>query len=157
MSLTPTKRTVSRWLSGRFGALLLFLTISLSLSLATRLALLEMARQDVTWDLSLVAAFGWGLLYDLGAAAWLSLPLILILTVLPTNAFRNRWIRLGFFILVFVMLNVMAFGATCEWFFWDEFSVRFNFIAVDYLAFFGESPSQTLRRAEGNLPRRSVD
>ncbi|MEZ5275178.1 MAG: sulfatase-like hydrolase/transferase [Opitutaceae bacterium] len=138
MTPPPARKTVSRWLSGRFGALILFLGISLILSLATRLALLELARHDVTWDLSLIAAFGWGLLYDLGAAAWLSLPLIVILTILPANAFHNRWIRLGFFVLVFAMLNLMAFGAICEWFFWDEFGVRFNFIAVDYLAYTSE-------------------
>jgi hypothetical protein len=29
----------------------------------------------------------------------------------------------------------MLFVATAEWLFWDEFGVRFNFIAVDYLVY----------------------
>jgi hypothetical protein len=30
---------------------------------------------------------------------------------------------------------VVIFGAVAEWFFWDEFAARFNFIAVDYLVY----------------------
>ena len=29
----------------------------------------------------------------------------------------------------------MLFTAAAEWLFWDEFGVRFNFIAVDYLVY----------------------
>lgn len=32
-------------------------------------------------------------------------------------------------------LYAFAFGVLAEWFFWDEFGVRFNFIAVDYLVY----------------------
>jgi hypothetical protein len=34
-----------------------------------------------------------------------------------------------------VSLFVMLFVAVAEWLFWDEFGVRFNFIAVDYLVY----------------------
>jgi phosphoglycerol transferase MdoB-like AlkP superfamily enzyme len=32
-----------------------------------------------------------------------------------------------------VFLGIITFITTAEWFFWDEFGARFNFIAVDYL------------------------
>ncbi|HRV82675.1 MAG TPA: LTA synthase family protein, partial [Planctomycetota bacterium] len=32
-------------------------------------------------------------------------------------------------------LGLLIFEVTSEWFFWDEFSARFNFIAVDYLIY----------------------
>ena len=36
---------------------------------------------------------------------------------------------------LFVIVYALAFGAVGEWLFWDEFGVRFNFIAVDYLVY----------------------
>ncbi|GBE37329.1 lipoteichoic acid synthase 2 [bacterium BMS3Bbin07] len=37
--------------------------------------------------------------------------------------------------LLFVNINLLVFNAFSEWFFWDEFGKRFNFIAVDYLVY----------------------
>jgi hypothetical protein len=34
-----------------------------------------------------------------------------------------------------VYLYALGFVMTGEWFFWNEFNVRFNFIAVDYLIY----------------------
>ncbi|MGM3015962.1 hypothetical protein, partial [Bacillus cereus group sp. BC329] len=33
---------------------------------------------------------------------------------------------------------LLIFNAISEWFFWDEFSNRYNFIAVDYLVYTNE-------------------
>ncbi len=129
---------LKRPFSGRFGAFSIFVGVYLCLSFAIQLVLLAKAAHNVTWDLSLLAAFGWGIIFDLGAAAWLSLPLILILILLPAGAFRNRWVRAAFLLLALVMINALLFGAVSEWFFWDEFGTRFNFIAVDYLAYTSE-------------------
>ena len=73
-----------RLLERRHGGVLLFLLVFPALALLTRLALLEAAAHDVSWDASLLAAFGWGLLFDVGAAAWFALPLAILLTLLPT-------------------------------------------------------------------------
>lgn len=49
--------------------------------------------------------------------------------------FRKKWrrniIHGGFFLVVFLLL----FNAVSEWFFYNEFSTRYNFIAVDYLIY----------------------
>lgn len=125
----------STQLPRRHGGLILFYSIFVGLSFLTRLALLVKASGDVTWTLSLLAAFGWGLLYDLSAAAFASLPLIVLLTVLPSGALRRVWVRWLAAGIGFAIIFGLLFGAAAEWTFWDEFGVRFNFIAVDYLVY----------------------
>ena len=53
-------------------------------------------------------------------------------------AFRLKWrsgmLKLFFFITVFILV----FNAVSEWFFWNEFDSRYNFIAVDYLIYTNE-------------------
>lgn len=122
-------------LQKRHGGIILFSGIFLGLSFIIRIVLLAKSAQDISWDLSLLAAFGWGLLYDIGAACWFSLPLIVILSLLPDRFFERRWGRLATHVMLFVVFSVLLFGLVAEWVFWDEFGVRFNFIAVDYLVY----------------------
>ena len=115
--------------------MVIFFTVFLGISFLTRGALLIKAAHDVTWTLSLVAAFGWGLIYDLGAAAFASLPLAALLTLLPAGWFQRRWQQVLAHEFGFVVIYLLLFGLVSEWTFWDEFGVRFNFIAVDYLVY----------------------
>lgn len=126
---------ISKLLVRRHGGLVLFFAVFLTVSFLTRVALLIKAAHDVTWTLSLLAAFGWGLVFDLGAAGFASLPLIVLLTLLPAAFFTWRWTRWAAYGAGFLILYVLLFGAVSEWTFWDEFGVRFNFIAVDYLVY----------------------
>ena len=68
----------------------LLVVLTLTFALITRLALLFKAAPDIGWNSSLVASFGWGLLYDLGESAWCVLPLALLLAVLPAGWFEHR-------------------------------------------------------------------
>ncbi|MEN9404080.1 MAG: Lipoteichoic acid synthase 2, partial [Verrucomicrobiota bacterium] len=122
-------------LQRRHGGIVLFFMVFLGLSFLTRLALLIKASHDVTWTLSLVAAFGWGLVYDLGAAAFAALPLIVVLTLLPARFFAWKATRWLAYVASFGICYLLLFGGVSEWTFWDEFGVRFNFIAVDYLVY----------------------
>jgi phosphoglycerol transferase MdoB-like AlkP superfamily enzyme len=81
---------------------------------------------------------GIGLLYDLGFLAYAALPLGLYLLLCPTALWRTRWHRGWLQGLLFASVFVMLFTAVAEWLFWDEFGVRFNFIAVDYLVYSDE-------------------
>ncbi|MGB7933505.1 MAG: LTA synthase family protein, partial [Gammaproteobacteria bacterium] len=114
---------------------MLFLVVYLALTLFTRCALLVKAAHDVTWDASLLAAFGCGLLFDVGASAWFALPLVVLLTLLPARFFARRWGRAVMHVLALAVIYLLLFDAVAEWLFWDEFGVRFNFIAVDYLVY----------------------
>jgi len=122
-------------IGGRFGCIVLFFASYLGIGFFTRLMLLIKSAQDISWNFSLLAAFGWGVVYDLGAACWFSLPLIIILCVLPRRFSEWRWGRLLAYVMMFVVLYILLFGIVAEWVFWDEFGVRFNFIAVDYLVY----------------------
>jgi phosphoglycerol transferase MdoB-like AlkP superfamily enzyme len=85
-----------------------------------------------------LSLFGIGLLYDLGFLAYAALPMGLYLLLCPPALWRrrgHRWFLQG---LLTVSLFAMLFVAVAEWLFWDEFGVRFNFIAVDYLVYSDE-------------------
>jgi phosphoglycerol transferase MdoB-like AlkP superfamily enzyme len=136
--LHPPGRLRRAWnslLRRRHGGVLVFGTVFLAVAFITRFALLLKAAHDVTWTPSLLAAFGWGLVYDLGAMAFAALPLVLLLTLLPARALDSRLARVVVHGVGFAVLFALCFGAAAEWTFWDEFGVRFNFIAVDYLVY----------------------
>ena len=84
---------------------------------------------------SAAAVLGTGLAFDLVTLALL-LPAVMLLegalgTRKPPGRMRHGLV-LAVAALVFFALG---FGVMAEWFFWDEFGVRFNFIAVDYLVY----------------------
>lgn len=51
---------------------------------------------------------------------------------------RHRWTGVWFAILITLYVGGIIFNAVSEWFFWSEFGVRYNFIAVDYLVYTNE-------------------
>jgi phosphoglycerol transferase MdoB-like AlkP superfamily enzyme len=109
--------------------------IFLAVSSLTRLALLFQGRRDVAWDASLCGAFAAGLWYDFLVLCFGLVPWFLLTSLLPARLWSSRfaaWLISGITGLYTV---VLIFIAIAEWFFWDEFQVRFNFIAVDYLVF----------------------
>ncbi|HSU49918.1 MAG TPA: hypothetical protein VLJ41_04995, partial [Segetibacter sp.] len=74
-----------------------------------------------------------------GVVAYIILRfLIFVFLLFKNNGFRKKWrtgvLYFDFFLVIFLLL----FNAISEWFFWDEFSVRYNFIAVDYLVYTNE-------------------
>src|SRR3989344_2750855 len=89
-------------------------------------------------DVSLLqwfGVFGVGLVYDLSFLLYATLPLALYLLVCPARLWCRRWHQRLLLGLVGVSVFAMLFTAVAEWLFWDEFGVRFNFIAVDYLVY----------------------
>jgi len=48
---------------------------------------------------------------------------------------RQTWRRVTLILLWVLYVFVLLFNAVGEYFFWDEFGVRYNFIAVDYLLY----------------------
>ena len=73
--------------------------------------------------------------FDLAVLTWLLAPMLLWAALWPVRWRNTRWqggLRLAIF---FLLAAVLLFGALSEWTFWEEFSTRFNFIAVDYLIY----------------------
>lgn len=51
---------------------------------------------------------------------------------------RTTWSKSVYYLIVFIYVISILINAIGEYFFWDEFGVRYNFIAVDYLVYTNE-------------------
>ncbi|PKL47199.1 MAG: hypothetical protein CVV37_08285 [Nitrospira bacterium HGW-Nitrospira-1] len=83
----------------------------------------------------LVKIYGAGLFFDIVAAAYFSIPIVFYLMVVPDKIYQGRFHKPVIYIFSFVILYLLVFNSFSEYFFFDEFGVRFNFIAVDYLIY----------------------
>ena len=120
----------------RFGSLYLFVGLFIGLALVTRLLLLLYSRADIDVSVAgLTAIFATGLFYDLVAALYFTIPMALYLTLVPDALFNHPHHRTFYHGAFFLFIYLIAFDVVSEWIFWDEFGVRYNFIAVDYLVY----------------------
>jgi phosphoglycerol transferase MdoB-like AlkP superfamily enzyme len=76
-----------------------------------------------------------GMLYDLVFLAYCALPFVLLILLMPDKIYHSRLNRWVTYALSTTVLYGLYFSCTAEWFFWQEFGTRFNFIAVDYLVY----------------------
>lgn len=125
----------SRAVQRRDGGVLLFIVLFVAVATLIRIALLIKAASVASFDVSLLASFLIGFVYDCGAAVLFALPVVLLLAVLPSRFFQWRVGQYAAYAGFLFALFLMCFGGVAEWLFWDEFGVRFNFIAVDYLVY----------------------
>ena len=80
-------------------------------------------------------AFGVGFWFDLNALCYLAAPFFLTSLCIP-NSWRGKpWMIKARWIVIFFVTFALLFGAVSEYIFWQEFTTRFNFIAVDYLIY----------------------
>lgn len=80
-------------------------------------------------------AFALGLWFDLATLAFLLPPFLLLSPMLPSAWRASRIGHAAFWGMVWISLSLLLFGVVAEFVFWQEFSTRFNFIAVDYLIY----------------------
>lgn len=120
----------------RFSALFSVLALYIILSFVVRIILLVWSVADA--DLNLVyilRAFFTGFCYDLTIGS-----LFLFLYAVYLLVFPKKWIGslfdkyFTYFYLTLIFI-IIYFSLLAEIPFWDEFGVRFNFIAVDYLIY----------------------
>ncbi len=103
---------------------------------ATRIGLLVYSGQWSAMTAPEIAGiFGWGFLFDIQVMGFALLPLLALHAVpSPVRWAERRW-RITRTVLFFLFAYIWLFTAISEFFFWDEFGTRFNFIAVDYLVY----------------------
>ncbi|MDA3903819.1 MAG: sulfatase-like hydrolase/transferase [Desulfuromusa sp.] len=79
--------------------------------------------------------FSTGLLFDSGFIAYAMIFPIIYLGLLPQKIWCHRWH--GYWVkgVAFSTIYGACFITVAEYFFWEEFSVRFNFISIDYLIY----------------------
>ncbi len=87
---------------------------------------------------NIVALYAEGLVYDLVFLLYALAPLALYLLLCPTRLWHGLWTQRLLYAVLTLSVFTMLFTAVAEWLFWDEFNVRFNFIAVDYLVYADE-------------------
>jgi len=110
----------------------------------TRRATVSGPGQWLMWvlALALVYALCLGVLYALYRAhlgmTWPLVVLFLLVLPIPGFAYVSRGGQWALYGLALVLLYGLLFVAASELVFWNEFSVRFNFIAVDYLVYTNE-------------------
>ncbi len=118
--------------NGRFGLLYWILVVFLLTAFISRTVLLGYSAHEVDLGiLSLLKVYLLGLFFDLVAFSYFMIPVVLILTFLPDRFLKKGVLYIIFFLVFFIIL----FNGASEYFFWEEFGVRYNFIAVDYLVY----------------------
>ncbi|WP_412468352.1 LTA synthase family protein [Pedobacter sp. KLB.chiD] len=130
------KEKTNKLLHHRFGPVFLVTALLCVISLITRVALLIYSAAAVDWSvLNLLKILFIGLFYDLAAASFAIIPIVIYLWLLSSKWYASKTNRVLLFIYFFFVVFTLIFNAISEWFFWEEFSVRYNFIAVDYLVY----------------------
>jgi phosphoglycerol transferase MdoB-like AlkP superfamily enzyme len=137
-------------LGSRQGGALLLAASYVLLGSLLRFGLLIASAGEVSWGLATFASLLVGLLFDLVMAWFLTLPLGLLGAVWPASWSASRWMRLPWRAAWLFGAFLFTFWKISEILFWEEFGVRFNFIAVDYLVYTTEVVKNI--RESYNLP-----
>ena len=118
----------------RLKFLVNIITLYLCLEVFIRLLFLCLSIKEASM-LELASTLAIGVGYDINTALFLLLPLAVFI-FLSSNKFINGvYGRKIIKAMLGVFCVVLAFTSISEYYFWDEFHTRFNFIAVDYLVY----------------------
>lgn len=125
--------------SGRFGGVLMLYIIFVAISFVTRIVLFIYSFSQFSksiWEI--LKSFTVGVFFDTIAYGYFMIPFVLVTLFVPHKLASkkiSKYLAYTFYSLATVILVYTAFA---EYFFWDEFNVKFNFIAVDYLIYTNE-------------------
>ena len=123
-------------LTHRFGPLVVLAIIVCALNFIIRLTLLIKSWTDVELSLlSFLGIFIVGLFYDLVVWSFFAIPVAFYCWLMKDSWYKKKWGLIPLFILFSILILILVFSAGGEIVFWDEFNVRYNFIAVDYLIY----------------------
>ncbi len=120
----------------RFGPLIVLAIIVCALNFIIRLTLLIKSWTDVELSLlSFLGIFIVGLFYDLVVWSFFAIPVAFYCWLMKDSWYKKKWGLIPLSILFSILILILVFSAGGEIVFWDEFNVRYNFIAVDYLIY----------------------
>jgi phosphoglycerol transferase MdoB-like AlkP superfamily enzyme len=122
--------------NSRFNLAILLIVLFVFISFVVRTVLLVADFNHIDSDLiSLIKLYGIGLFYDLIAAFYYIAPFAFYLIIAPNKMFNSKIHKYIIWFFVLAQIYAFSFNGVSEWFFWEEFGKRFNFIAVDYLVY----------------------
>jgi len=122
--------------SNRFNLVYLFMATFIFISFISRTILLTYSFSHVSLGFTdLLKVYGIGLFYDFVAVSYYIIPFVIYLILVPNKIFNSKAHKLAATGIFFGFIYAIVFNGFSEWFFWEEFGKRFNFIAVDYLVY----------------------
>lgn len=130
------RKSYEQLIHGRFSAFFSILALYLILCLVIRILFLLWSCKNAELNaIYIIRAFSTGFLFDLMMGLFYLSVYGIYLFLLPrrfTGSLFDKAFTFFYFSLLFM---IMYFSLLAEIPFWDEFGVRFNFIAVDYLIY----------------------
>jgi len=117
---------------------LLVVSIALSIWLLLRVVLSVQVGLSQLSIKELIGIFVNGFWFDISALAYLVVPWLFISLLMPNVLRTKRWVNHIRWGVAGFLTFCLLFGAVSEYIFWQEFTTRFNFIAVDYLIYTNE-------------------
>jgi phosphoglycerol transferase MdoB-like AlkP superfamily enzyme len=113
-----------------------FFIIFVAISFLTRTVLLIDSFSLVDTNILTVSkTFLLGIFYDVVAYFYYIIPFVIYLFLVPQKIFNTKIHKILSLLVFFAVVYGVVFNGFSEWFFWEEFGKRFNFIAVDYLVY----------------------
>lgn len=124
------------FLRGRYYPLIWLASLYLVISTLTRLFLFATNESDLDSPVTtLLAVLPIGVFYDIVTSFYLFALYALYLLLLPDRIHRSNLHRGFLMVASFVVLFGLLYMGPVEYFFFDEFQARFNFVAVGYLIY----------------------
>ena len=123
----------------RFGPVAVVVILVCGLSFITRVLLFIKSWTNLEVNpLSFAGIFIIGLFYDLVVSSFFAIPVALYCLLMKDSWYQKKWQQIPLFFLFFIITLILVLNAGSEIVFWNEFNVRYNFIAVDYLVYTNE-------------------
>lgn len=123
-------------LHSRFGGILMLFIVFISISFISRIVLMLMSFKDISFNLlSIIWSYGAGLFMDAVTFSYFMIPFVLFLVLVSNRFFNSTFNKVFAYVAYFITFSIIIFNGMAEYFFWEEFGVRYNFIAVDYLVY----------------------
>ena len=120
----------------RFAVLFSILSLYILFSTLIRIGFLFWSSKDLDFNLFyILRAFFTGFCYDFAVGTLFLLLYSIYILVFPKRWIGSRFDKIFTYIYLAIVLLIIYFSLLAEIPFWDEFGVRFNFIAVDYLIY----------------------
>jgi len=124
------------FIKSRFRLLFLLMISFVIISFFTRVFLMTIELPNVDLNIfTIFKMFAVGFMYDVITAFYYFIPLVVYLLLIPTKFYNTKINKFLLYMISIIIFFVMLFNSVSEYFFWEEFGKRFNFIAVDYLVY----------------------
>ncbi len=133
---SETLKPFHKIFNSRFSVFFSILSLYILFSGIIRLAFLIWSSKNLDFNMiNILRAFFTGFCYDFAVGTLFLLLYSVYLLLLPKRWIGSKFDKVFTYLYLGIVLLIIYFSLLAEIPFWDEFGVRFNFIAVDYLIY----------------------